>query len=82
MKTLKFTSEISHGGAAADETLEMVLADIADKVPSARFKMLAEDGAGGWPVFQITFSSDDLSLMADAVGLDVDAFVSHYAVNV
>lgn len=82
MKTLKFETEIAHGGSVEGETLEMVLADIVDKVPSARFKLLTADGgAGGWPVFRITFNSSDLPLIANAVGLDVDGFVSHYALK-
>lgn len=82
MKTLKFETEIAHGGSVEGETLEMVLADLVDKVPSARFKLLtANGGAGGWPVFRITFSSSDLPHIASAVGLDVDAFVSQYALN-
>jgi hypothetical protein len=82
MKTLKFETEIAHGGSVEGETLEMVLADLAAKVPSARFKLLtANGGAGGWPVFQIAFDKSDLPLIANAVGMDVADFVSSYAVN-
>lgn len=65
---------LSWAGSIDNETILDVLAKITKAVPSVKFSML-EERSGGWPIFDIEFDEDEIELMADYYGMDVQVIL-------
>jgi hypothetical protein len=74
METVTICESITWGGTKEDETLQDVLADIQKAAPSVKITLLEArpSHTGGWPIFELTFSRDDLSSLAGLWELEVE----------
>ena len=74
METVTIRESITWGGSIDNETLQDVLAEIQKAVPSVKITLLEArpSHTGGWPIFELTFSRDDLLALAGLWELEVE----------
>ena len=77
METMTIRESIIWGGSDDNETLQDVLNDIQKAVPSVKITLLEArpTHTGGWPIFELTFSRDDLSSLADLWQLEIEDII-------
>ena len=74
MDTVTIRESISWGGSIDGETLQDVLADLQKAAPSIKITLLEArpSHTGGWPIFELTFSQDDLIAIAGLWEIEVE----------
>ena len=72
METVTLVATLSWGGSDPREDLDHVMAKIKCGVPSAKFARVDGVTSGGWPVFEITVTSDEAWDLCDLLGYDYD----------
>jgi hypothetical protein len=82
MDTVTIRESITWGGSIDNETLQDVLADIQKAVPSVKITLLEArpSHTGGWPIFELTFSQDDLPSLAGLWELEVEDILERAAI--